>query len=33
LIGDDLIRRGHSLARVEKILGGNFARLYSEAWG
>ena len=31
-IGDDLIRRGHSLARVEKILGGNFARLFGEVW-
>ncbi len=32
LVGDDLIRRGHSVDRVEKILGGNFARLYSEVW-
>jgi len=32
LIGDDLMRRGHSVARVEKILGANFARLYGEVW-
>jgi membrane dipeptidase len=25
--------RGHSEARVEKILGGNFARLFREVWG
>jgi len=28
-----LERRGHSAARIEKILGGNFARLLSEVWG
>ena len=33
LIGDDLMRRGHSITRVEKILGGNFARMFSETWG
>jgi membrane dipeptidase len=27
-----LLQRGHSEARVEKILGGNFARLFREAW-
>lgn len=32
LIGDDLVSRGHSVARVEKILGGNFARLYQDVW-
>lgn len=32
LLGDDLVRRGHSTARVEKILGGNFARLYRTVW-
>jgi membrane dipeptidase len=32
-LADDLLRRGHSEARVEKILGGNFARLYAEVWG
>jgi len=31
-IGDDLVRRGHSTARVEKILGANFARLYGQVW-
>ena len=30
LLGDDLLERGHSRARVEKILGGNLARLYRE---
>ena len=33
LLGEDLLQRGHSRARVEKILGGNFARLFSETWG
>lgn len=33
MIGDDLVRRGHSVARVEKILGGNFARLFAQVWG
>jgi membrane dipeptidase len=28
-----LLARGHSTARVEKILGANFARLLSEVWG
>lgn len=28
-----LRERGHSDARVEKILGGNFARLFREVWG
>jgi len=28
-----LLARGHSTARVEKILGGNFARLLSDVWG
>jgi membrane dipeptidase len=28
-----LEKRGHSAARIEKILGGNFARLLSEVWG
>ena len=28
-----LSKRGHSAPRVEKILGGNFARLFAEAWG
>ena len=29
----DLAKRGHSDARIEKILGGNFARLFGEVWG
>lgn len=32
-LADDLLRRGHSTARIEKILGGNFARLFGEVWG
>lgn len=32
LLGADLVRRGHSTARVEKILGANFARLYQDVW-
>lgn len=32
LIGRHLLARGHSEARVAKILGGNFLRLFSEAW-
>jgi len=32
-LGDLLARRGHSTARVEKIVGGNFARLFREVWG
>jgi membrane dipeptidase len=31
-IAGHLLRRKHSTARVEKILGGNFARLFREAW-
>ena len=29
----DLARRGWSQARLEKLLGGNFLRVYREAWG
>lgn len=32
-IGDDLRRRGWPQARVDKILGGNFLRLFGEVWG
>ncbi|HYU30742.1 MAG TPA: membrane dipeptidase [Thermoanaerobaculia bacterium] len=32
LIGRHLLDRGHSEARVAKILGGNFARLFRETW-
>jgi membrane dipeptidase len=33
MIADKLISRGHSSARVEKIIGGNFARLVNDVWG
>jgi membrane dipeptidase len=29
----DLSKRGWPGARIEKILGGNFARVYGEVWG
>ncbi len=32
-LADDLVARGWSERRVEKVLGGNFARVYSEVWG
>ena len=32
LIVLDLLKRGHSEARVEKIVGGNYARLFGEVW-
>ena len=32
-LGDLLAKRGHSSARVEKIVGGNFVRLFREVWG
>jgi membrane dipeptidase len=32
-IADRLLARGHSEARVEKIVGGNFARLMRDVWG
>jgi membrane dipeptidase len=32
-IAADLKRRGWSAARVDKVLGGNFVRLFGEAWG
>ena len=32
-LGDDLMRRGWSQARLEKLFGGNFLRVYREAWG
>jgi membrane dipeptidase len=31
-LGELLSARGHGTARVEKILGGNFARLFREVW-
>ena len=30
---DDLAKRGWTQARVEKLMGGNFLRVYREAWG
>ena len=32
-IADQLLARKHSPARVEKIIGGNWMRLFSEIWG
>jgi membrane dipeptidase len=32
-IGADLARRGWSSARIEKVLGNNFVRLFEEVWG
>jgi membrane dipeptidase len=32
-LADDLSRHGWADGRIEKILGGNFARLFAEAWG
>jgi len=29
----DLSKRGWSEARLEKLMGGNFLRVYAEAWG
>ena len=31
-LGFDLSKRGWSVARIEKILGGNFARVFDEVW-
>lgn len=33
LIADKLLAKGYKEARVEKIIGGNFARLMKEVWG
>ena len=33
LLAAKLSARGHSDARIEKILGGNFARVFGEVWG
>lgn len=32
-LGADLARRGWSTARLEKLMGGNFLRVYRDAWG
>jgi membrane dipeptidase len=29
----DLVKRGWSAARLEKLMGGNFLRVYRDAWG
>ena len=33
LIADQLLTRGHSATRVEKIIGGNWMRVFGEVWG
>ena len=33
ILAAKLSARGHSDARIEKILGGNFARVFAEVWG
>jgi membrane dipeptidase len=30
---NDLAKRGWSEARLEKLMGGNFLRVYEDAWG
>jgi membrane dipeptidase len=32
-LGDDLARAGWPATRIEKVLGGNVARLYRDVWG
>ena len=32
-LGSDLMKRGWTTARVEKLLGGNLMRLYADVWG
>ena len=32
-LGNDLMKRGWTTSRVEKLLGGNLMRLYADAWG
>ena len=32
-LADDLSARGWKAARIDKVLGGNFVRLFGEAWG
>ncbi len=32
-VGQGLLARGHTVGRVEKILGGNWMRLFGEVWG
>jgi membrane dipeptidase len=33
VVGDDLARRGWPAGRIEKVIGGNFARLFRDVWG
>ena len=33
MVADGLLARGHGAARVEKIVGGNWMRLFGEVWG
>ena len=33
MLADQLSERGHSDARIEKLLGSNFQRLFEEVWG
>ena len=33
IIADRLLRRGYSAALTEKVVGGNFARVFTEIWG
>jgi membrane dipeptidase len=33
LLADELARRGWPACRIEKLIGGNFARLFAEVWG
>jgi membrane dipeptidase len=33
VLGAMLAARGHSDARIAKVLGGNFARVLREVWG
>lgn len=32
-LGSDLLKRGWTISRVEKLLGGNLLRLYGDVWG
>lgn len=32
-LADDLAARGWKSARIDKVLGGNFVRLFGEVWG
>ena len=33
LIADGMAARGHPDARIEKVIGGNWVRLFREVWG